>query len=119
MAGLDRFIAFDKVDFIGREAALAEREGGGPSQRLVLLAIDDAGADVTGFEPVWSGNRKVGFVTSGAYGHHVKQSLALAYLERAIAEAPVPVEVHVVGERRPARILAEPPYDPKGLKPRS
>ena len=119
MAGLDRFIAFDKGDFIGREAALAERDGGGPSQRLVLLAIDDAGADVTGFEPVWAGNRKVGFVTSGAYGHHVKQSLALAYLTRAITEAPAPVEVHVVGERRPARILAEPPYDPKGLKPRS
>ena len=74
-------------------------------------------ADVTGFEPVSVGTRKVGFVTSGAYGHHVKQSLALAYVERSIAEAPAPVD-RARGRRAAhrARILAEPPYDPKGLK---
>ncbi len=82
----------------------------------MLLAIDAVDADVTGFEPVSVGTRKVGFVTSGAYGHHVKQSLALAYVERSIAEKPVPLTVPVVGEPRTARILAEPPYDPKGLK---
>lgn len=115
MSGLDRFIAFDKGEFIGRDAALAERDAG-PSQRLVLLAIDALDADVTGFEPVSVGTRKVGFVTSGAYGHHVRQSLGLAYVDRSIAEKPAPLTVHVVGEPRGARILAEPPYDPKGLK---
>jgi dimethylglycine dehydrogenase len=115
MSGLDRFIAFDKGEFIGRAAALAARDTG-PEQRLVLLAIDALDADVTGFEPVWIGERRVGFVTSGAYGHHVKQSLALAYVDRAIVEDPVPLEVHVVGERRPARLLIEPPYDPRGLR---
>jgi dimethylglycine dehydrogenase len=115
MAGLERFIAFDKGEFIGRDAALTERAQG-PGQRLVLLSIDAVDADVTGFEPIWVGGRKVGFVTSGCYGHHVRQSLALAYVDRPIADAPVPVEVHVVGERRPARILKDPPYDPKGLK---
>ena len=115
MSGLDRFVAFDKGEFIGRDAALAERAAG-PSQRLVLLAIDAADADVTGFEPVSVGTRKVGFITSGAYGHHVKQSLALAYVDRSVAERPVPLTVSVVGEPRTARILAEPPYDAKGLK---
>ncbi len=115
MSGLERFVAFDKGDFIGREAALAERQSG-PPQRLVLLAIDATDADVTGFEPVWAGERKIGHVTSGAYGHHVKQSLALAYVDRAIADHASSVAVHVVGERREARILAEPPYDPQGLK---
>jgi len=115
MSGLDRFIAFDKGEFIGRDAALAERAAG-PSQRLVLLAIDALDADVTGFEPVSVGTRKVGFITSGAYGHHVKQSLGLAYVDRSIAEKPAPLTVHVIGEPRPARILAEAPYDPKGLK---
>jgi dimethylglycine dehydrogenase len=115
MSGLDRFIAFDKGEFIGRAAVLAARDAG-PEQRLVLLAIDALDADVTGFEPIWVGERRVGFVTSGAYGHHVKQSLALAYIDRAIVEDPVPLEVHVVGERRPGRLLAEPPYDPRGLR---
>ena len=115
MAGLDRFIAFDKGEFIGREAALAER-GASPAQRLVLLSIDAGDADVTGFEPVWQGTRKVGFVTSGAYGHYVEQSLALAYVDAAIAAEAAPISLHVVGERRAARILTEPPYDPKGHK---
>jgi dimethylglycine dehydrogenase len=115
MSGLDRFIAFDKGDFIGREAALNERDRS-PDQRLVLLAIDALDADATGFEPVWVGQRRVGFVTSGAYGHHVKQSLALAYVDQAIVDSSEPIEVHVVGERRPARILIEPPYDPRGLR---
>lgn len=69
MSGLDRFIAYDKGDFLGRAAARKERETGS-DQRLVLLAIDALDADVTGFEPVWVGGQRVGFVTSGAYGHH-------------------------------------------------
>ncbi len=115
MAGLDRFIAFDKGEFIGREAALAERAASA-AQRLMLLAIDAGDADVTGFEPVWQGTRKVGFVTSGAYGHYVEQSLALAYVDAAVAAEADPISIHVVGERRAARILTEPPYDPKGRK---
>ena len=115
MSGLDRFIAFDKGEFIGREAAMRERETGS-DQRLVLLSIDALDADVTGFEPVWAGERRIGYVTSGAYGHYVGQSLALAYVERTMAGESVPLEVHVVGERRPARLLREPPYDPRGLR---
>ena len=117
MAGLDRYVAFDKGPFIGRDAACKERETG-PAQRLVLLAVDATDADVTGFEPVFAGTQRVGFVTSGAYGHHVRQSLALAYVDRPLADAPVPLTVIVVGQSRPARILAEPAYDPRGQRPR-
>jgi len=112
--GLDRFVAFDKGDFIGREAALREKEAG-PAERLELLAIDANDADVTGYEPIYRDGRRVGYVTSGAYGYHVRQSLALAYIERSVAESPVPLHVTVVGEARPARILRETPYDPQGL----
>ena len=115
MSGLDRFIAFDKGDFIGRAAALEERKRG-PAQRLVLLAVESPDADVTGFEPVFCDGKPIGFVTSGAYGHHVRLSLALAYVDAAIAARPVPLTVDVIGEPRAARILAEPPYDPRGLR---
>ena len=116
MSGLDRFIAFDKGEFIGRDAALAERAAG-PSQRLVLLAIDATDADVTGFEPVWAELARVGFVTSGAYGHHVKQSLALAY-RRSLRSPRSPCRSRCTwsASAGTARILAEPPYDPQGLK---
>jgi dimethylglycine dehydrogenase len=118
MAGLERFIAFDKGEFIGRGAALEERARG-PQQRLVLLAVDSDDADVTGFEPVSAAGRRVGFVTSGAYGHHLRQSLALAYVDAAIAASPQALTVNVIGAARPARILAQPPYDPSGQRLRS
>jgi dimethylglycine dehydrogenase len=113
MSGLDRFVAFDKPDFIGREAALREREQG-PPQRLVLLQIDAADADASMDDGIWIGERLVGVVTSGAYGHHVGMSLALAYVDTDVIEPSLELTVYVVGEPRQARILPEPPYDPKG-----
>ena len=118
MSNLARHLAFDKGEFIGREAALRERDAG-TTTTLVTLAIDASDADASGFEPVKCDGRKVGFVTSGAYGHYVGKSLALAYVEREIVAAPPALTVEVVGETRAARILAEPAYDPKGLRLRS
>ncbi|MGZ4148174.1 MAG: GcvT family protein [Actinomycetota bacterium] len=114
-SGLDRYVAFDKGDFIGRAAALRERHAG-PSRRLVLLDVDAADADASTDEGVWIGDRRVGFVTSGAYGHSVGRSLALAYVDRDVAAAAQDVSVYVVGDPRPARILPEPPYDPAGAR---
>ena len=50
-AGLDRFIDFGKDDFIGRDAALRQREEE-PLHRLVTLTVDAADADAYGDEPV-------------------------------------------------------------------
>jgi dimethylglycine dehydrogenase len=108
-------VAFDKDDFIGREAALREREKG-PDQQLVLLEVDAASADASADDGIWIGERRVGFVTSGAYGHHVKKSLALAYIDRDVIASAVDLEVFIVGEPRTARILPEVPYDPTGSR---
>ena len=117
-SGLDRLVAWDKGGFIGRDAALRERERG-PSKRLVLLEVDAADADASRDEGVWLDGRLVGFVTSGAYGHHVGMSLALAYVETEVLAAdPSSLVVAVLGEDRPARVLPEPPYDPAGARMR-
>lgn len=115
MAGLDRFIAYDKGDFVGAEAARRTREEGTP-RALTLLHVDAADADAAKDNGVWIVDRLVGFVTSGAYGHHVDKSLALAYLDRDILETNPDLTVYVVGEARPATILPEVPYDPKSAK---
>ena len=75
MTGMDRWIAWNKGEFTGREAALAEREKNTAPQRLVTLEVDALDADASGYEPVWKAGRRVGFVTSGGYGHHVGKSL--------------------------------------------
>ncbi|MBS0374263.1 MAG: GcvT family protein [Proteobacteria bacterium] len=115
MCGLDRYVAYDKPGFIGREAALRDRDAG-PAERLVLLALAEGPADVTGYEPVHLDGHRIGYVTSGAYGHHVAQSLALAYVRREFADSDAPLGVTVIGERREARILHEPPFDPAGRR---
>lgn len=118
MSGLDRFIAFDKPGFVGREAAILERSVGA-SQRLVLLSVDATDADAGQDDGIWIGDRRVGFVTSGAYGHHVGTSLALAYVDTEVIAGDPALTVFVVGEPRTARILPEPPYDPSGTKLRA
>ena len=117
MSGLDRFVAFGKKDFIGRDAALREREQPA-KQKLVTVEIAAEDADAAGFEPVWIGDRRVGFVTSGAYGHCVGKSLAMAYLDRDAIAPGAAVDVHVVWVRRRATILPGPAYDPAGSRMR-
>lgn len=118
MSGLSRFVDYSKAEFIGREACLREVESG-PSRRLVTLHVDANDADAGMFEPVWDGTVRVGYVTSGGYGHHVGMSLALAYVDIGCAEVGTPLEVHVVGTRRPAIVRADSPYDPAGSRLRS
>ena len=123
MCGLDRHVAFDKPGFIGRDGALRER--GSPSSRvLVTLDIEAVDADASGFEPVKLDGRLVGYTTSGAYGHHVGRSLALAYVDREVVAAARTgadggLTVDVIGETRAARLLSEPVFDPKGVRIRS
>ncbi len=111
--GLDRFIAFDKGDFIGREAALREREAG-VSRRIVTLEVDVVDADASGFEPVWHEGRRVGFVTSGGYGYTTGKSVALALVDDDFAGEGTALSVHIVGVERPARVIAASPHDPLG-----
>ncbi|MEL7274107.1 MAG: FAD-dependent oxidoreductase [Pseudomonadota bacterium] len=112
--GMDRWIDWQKPTFVGREAALAERDGNGPTRRIVTLEIDAQDADASGYEPVWQGEDKVGFVTSGGYGHTLNKSIAMAMVRSDCAETGTELTVHVVGVARQARVIDPSPYDPKG-----
>ncbi len=114
MTGMDRWIAWDKGDFLGRKAALAESKGPPPERQLVTLEIDAVDADATGYEPVWRSGAMVGFVTSGGYGHTVGKSLAMALVAPEAAEIGSELSVHIVGVERKARVIAPSPYDPAG-----
>ena len=110
--GMDRWIAWDKGDFIGKQAALAEKEAGA-ARRLVTLEVDSADADASGFEPVWHDGRKVGFVTSGGYGHTVGKSLAMALVAADVAAEGTELTTHIVGRECAARVIPPSPYDPQ------
>ena len=114
-AGLERFVAFDKGDFVGREVLL-ERE---PRIRLSTLVVDTDDADAHGYEPVYVGGELVTYVMAGGYGHTVGESIALAYLPLEHAANGTEVQVEILGDRRPARVVEQPLYDPVGEHLRS
>jgi aminomethyltransferase len=128
---LDRLVDLDKIDFIGREALLAERARG-PRRRVVGLVIDWADVE-TLYEavglpplaqatasrealPVFAGGRQVGRVTSSTWSPTLKQMIAIATLESAVAGIGSTVEVEhtvdAVRHRVRARVSATPFFSP-------
>jgi dimethylglycine dehydrogenase len=116
-AGLGRFVDFKKDDFIGRSAALEERDSGG-ALKLLSFAVDATDADALGDEPVWHDGKAVGWVTSGAFGFRAGRSLALGYVPAALAAATEGFEIEIIGERHRATPQAAAPVDPAGLRMR-
>jgi dimethylglycine dehydrogenase len=118
-AGLDRFVDLTKNDFIGRDAAVVERNQGGKLRRVTMV-VDAGDADVLGDEPIWHDGAVVGWVTSGGYGHYVDKSLGQGYVPAALAaeKAAGAFEIEIIGEQRKATIIAEPLFDPDGKRMR-
>ena len=109
--GMDRFVSYNKaVDFIGKNAALAEREKGVP-RKLCSFVVDASDADVAGYEPIWYEGTVVGFVTSGGYAHHSKKSIAFGFLPTELATDGREVEIELLGERRQAVSYSTPLFD--------
>ena len=115
--GLDRFVDFRKNDFIGRDAAMRERETP-PGRSLRTLVVDAHDADVWADEPIFAGDDVVGFVTSGGYAHYSEKSIALGFVPVELANREAEFAVEILGERRAARIVHEPVLDPRGERMR-
>ncbi|MDP6565350.1 MAG: FAD-dependent oxidoreductase [Alphaproteobacteria bacterium] len=114
--GLDRFVNFDKGDFIGREAALAAAET--TTRRLVTLVVDAGDADVWADEPIWKDGQVVGFVTSGGYAHFAGKSVAIGFVPVEMIAEGAAFEIEILGEMRPATLITAPLFDPKGARMR-
>lgn len=117
MCGLDRYVDYNKADFIGRDAALRDRDG--PlARQLVSFIVDVDDADASGFEPIWIGDKVVGYTTSGGYGHTTGHSLAMGYVDSDSLDTGAPYEIHILGVRRKAQLITAPVYDPAGARMR-
>ena len=106
------------IDFIGRSAVVEARERGA-SIHLAYLEVDATDTDVAGGEPVIARR-------TGDRRHHVRwlrardrKSLAFAYVESGFEAPGARLEIALLGDRRPATVLARPVYDPDNVRPRS
>ena len=115
MTGFDRWIS-DKSGFIGHDAV---RQAAPPPQVLVTLEVDAEDADPTGFEPLYKDGEKIGFTTSGGYGHSIGKSLAMALIAPEHSEPGTELKTYIVGEERTARVIPPSPHDPSGARMRA
>ena len=107
-ADMSRFIDLGKPNFVGKTATLA---AAARPLRIVYVEIDAADTDARGGEPVLNGSECVGVVTSGAYGHRVRKSLAFACVPPQFAVPGSGFDILLQGERRPAIVIAQPAFD--------
>jgi glycine cleavage system aminomethyltransferase T/glycine/D-amino acid oxidase-like deaminating enzyme len=121
-AGLGFAVAWDKSGgFIGREAMLAAKAAGAPTDRVVSLFVDDQDADLFGSEPVLLDGEWNGYVRAAAFGHTLGGPVALAQVHcddgvTAAWLAAGSFEVHTPARRLPARVQFGPLYDPQRLR---
>jgi dimethylglycine dehydrogenase len=115
-SGLDRFVAYDKPDFIGREAALKDRATP-PKKKLVPLVVE-TDVEVVGYESVLKGDDAVGQVTSGGYAHWAGKSMAMAYVDPALARDGETLSVLIFGNACPAVVTMQPLFDANGGRQR-
>jgi aminomethyltransferase len=109
-AGLGWVVRWDKGDFRGRDALLAEKERG-VARRLRGLLVQ--GRQVPRAEcVVLVDGSPVGRITSGNFSPMLGRGIALAFLPPAIADATV-VEIDVRGRLVPAEVV-KPPFVPLG-----
>ncbi len=113
-AGLGFTVNLSKSAFIGREAALRERERGGPARRLVCVVLDEPDAAPLGYEPLMVDGDAVGYVTSADFGYTVGRSLVYGYLPRDHAGEGTRVAVRIFDRTVAGTVSSEPQFDPRG-----
>jgi dimethylglycine dehydrogenase len=117
--GLDRFVKWEKDDFVGK-AALASEKQAGVSKRFATLTVDAGDYDAPYMSTIWLGDTIVGETTSGGYGHRVGKSIALGMLRSDLHEPGTPLEIEIFGQRHAATVHAdEPLWDPQNERIRA
>lgn len=109
-----RFARTDK-DYLGRDLTLNEDL---PWICAYLEIEPDGIVDGHGGEAVLLDGVVVGSTASVAYGHTIGKVLAFAYIKPNAAKPGTRLEVIIHGEKRTARVLSEPAYDPESVLPR-
>ncbi|MFT2215640.1 GcvT family protein [Rhizobium giardinii] len=117
--GLDRFVKWEKQDFVGK-AALASEKQVGVTKLFATFTVDAGDFDAPYMSTIWLGDTIVGETTSGGYGHRIGKSIALGMLRSDLHEPGTRLEIEIFGQRRAATVHAnEPLWDPKNERIRA
>jgi len=108
-SGLERFVKWDKPDFVGKAAMEVERQQG-ISKRFTTLVIDAPEEfDAPYMATIWKDGEIVGEVTSGGWGYRVGKSIALGMVKPELATEGTALEIDIFGTRFAATVQADAP----------
>jgi glycine cleavage system aminomethyltransferase T/glycine/D-amino acid oxidase-like deaminating enzyme len=118
-AGLGFAVKTSKPDFIGRDAVLRKKAEGLQS-RLVQFRLTDPEPLLYHNEPILRDGQIVGYLSSGAYGHHLGAAMGMGYVPCAGQSAAEVLassyEIDVAGVRVGAEASLKPMYDPAAAR---
>jgi dimethylglycine dehydrogenase len=114
-AGMERFVDFDKGNFVGRDA-LIRRQQEQLAWKIAYVEVAAEDTEVRGGEPALDGDKIIGVTTSGAYGYAVQKSLAFVYVPPEYALPGTSFDIEILGQRCSANVLAESAYDPQNKR---
>ncbi|SFA69114.1 4-methylaminobutanoate oxidase (formaldehyde-forming) [Poseidonocella pacifica] len=118
-AGLGFAIKKTGVKFIGSDAVQRKRDEGLKS-RLVQFMLTDPDPLLYHAEPILRDGRIVGYLSSGAYGHHLGAAMGMGYVpcegQSAQEVLSSSYEIEVAGHRVAALPSLKPFYDPSSIR---
>ena len=95
----------NKAEFVGREA-LVQIKDKGIQRKLSRMDFDEPGRIVMDKEPILSGERTVGYVTSSNYGYTIGKGIAYGYLPIDLAKVGTRIEIYYFGKKHVATVVA-------------
>jgi len=110
-ACLERYISFDKGDFIGHDALLKEKESGS-KRRLAGFRMIDLGIPRQGFEIMIDG-MVIGYVTSGGHSFSTENNIGMALVDTKHSVVGTQFFVSVRGKELKAEVVETPFYKRK------
>lgn len=107
---LDRFVKMDKEDFIGK-AALQKQLHAGLRAKLVSLQIDCTHSPAHPGASLMEGDKVIGTISSGDWGHRTGMNLAYAFVDIDCTEIGKVMQLDMLGELANATVIETGPYD--------
>lgn len=108
-AGIGFAVKLNKEDdFIGKTALIEQKENGVP-RKLVGLEMIERGIPRHGYA-VYSGETKIGEVTTGTQSPTLKKNIGLALVDKDFSTIGTEIEVEIRGKRVKAEIVPTPFY---------
>ncbi|MDN5943356.1 MAG: hypothetical protein L0H94_15860, partial [Nitrospira sp.] len=106
-------VSFQKGEFIGSQALLAQKQAGVP-RRLIAFELIEKAVPRHGFKILDPTNfQPIGYITSGNLSPLLQKGIGLGYVPVRFAEPGSSILIEIRGKRVPAHIVKPPFYKRK------